>query len=136
MGHGLTDSDRTFSVRKPPWHALGPSLEDYPHSIDEALAKAGGQDTRTVRNPSGSDGSTEQRGWRARRDSVDVPACLGLPGLEALSMPDAPAPRSLCCRRHKDRCRPGASSGCRQRRPLERASPAVGRSPRRRHQDD
>ena len=41
MGHGLTDSDRMFSVRRPPWHGLGAVLDDYPRSIDEALDKAG-----------------------------------------------------------------------------------------------
>jgi phage/plasmid-like protein (TIGR03299 family) len=41
MGHGLTDNDRMFSVRKPPWHGLGAVLEDSPSSIDEALDKSG-----------------------------------------------------------------------------------------------
>jgi phage/plasmid-like protein (TIGR03299 family) len=41
MGHGLTDSDRMFSVRRPPWHGLGAVLDDYPRSIDEALDRSG-----------------------------------------------------------------------------------------------
>jgi hypothetical protein len=41
MGHGLTDSDRMFSVRKPPWHGLGAVLDDHPRSIDEALDRSG-----------------------------------------------------------------------------------------------
>ncbi len=41
MGHGLTDSDRMFSVRKAPWHGLGAVLDGYPRSIDEALDKPG-----------------------------------------------------------------------------------------------
>jgi phage/plasmid-like protein (TIGR03299 family) len=37
MGHGLTESDRMFSVRKPPWHGLGAVLDDYPRStLDQA----------------------------------------------------------------------------------------------------
>jgi phage/plasmid-like protein (TIGR03299 family) len=44
MSHGITTSDTMFSVssrRKPPWHGLGVVLDEYPKSIDEALAKAG-----------------------------------------------------------------------------------------------
>jgi phage/plasmid-like protein (TIGR03299 family) len=41
MGHGLTDNDRMFSVRRPPWHGLGAVLENYPRSIDEALDQSG-----------------------------------------------------------------------------------------------
>jgi phage/plasmid-like protein (TIGR03299 family) len=41
MGHGLTDTDRMFSVRKPPWHGLGAVIEDYPGSIEEALDESG-----------------------------------------------------------------------------------------------
>ena len=41
MSHGITTSDQMFSVRQVPWHGLGVVLEEYPKSIDEALAKAG-----------------------------------------------------------------------------------------------
>jgi phage/plasmid-like protein (TIGR03299 family) len=44
MSHGITDTDSMFSVnsrRRPPWHGLGVVLDEYPKSIDEALAKAG-----------------------------------------------------------------------------------------------
>jgi len=41
MGHGITDSDGMFSVRKPAWHGLGAVLDAYPRSIDEALDKSG-----------------------------------------------------------------------------------------------
>jgi phage/plasmid-like protein (TIGR03299 family) len=41
MAHGLSDSDRMFSVREMPWHRLGALLDEPPRSIDEALEKAG-----------------------------------------------------------------------------------------------
>ena len=41
MGHGLTNSDQMFSVRRPPWHGLGAVLDEPPASIDDALEKAG-----------------------------------------------------------------------------------------------
>jgi phage/plasmid-like protein (TIGR03299 family) len=41
MSHGITHSDHMFSVRAMPWHGLGAVLDEYPHSIDEALEKAG-----------------------------------------------------------------------------------------------
>jgi phage/plasmid-like protein (TIGR03299 family) len=41
MGHGLTDSDSMFTVRRPPWHGLGVVLDEPPRSIDEALDRAG-----------------------------------------------------------------------------------------------
>ena len=41
MSHGITSTDRMFSVREMPWHGLGAVLDEYPHSIDEALDKAG-----------------------------------------------------------------------------------------------
>ena len=41
MGHGLTDSDRMFSLRQMPWHGLGKVLEEPPSSIDDALEQAG-----------------------------------------------------------------------------------------------
>jgi phage/plasmid-like protein (TIGR03299 family) len=41
MGHGITDTDHMFSVRRMPWHGLGAVLEDYPSSIDDALERAG-----------------------------------------------------------------------------------------------
>jgi len=41
MSHGLTTNDSMFSVREMPWHGLGVVLDEYPHSIDEALEKAG-----------------------------------------------------------------------------------------------
>ena len=41
MSHGITTHDQMFSVRRVPWHGLGVVLDEYPHSIDEALDKAG-----------------------------------------------------------------------------------------------
>jgi hypothetical protein len=44
MSHGITDTDSMLSVnsrRRPPWHGLGVVRDEYPKSIDEALANAG-----------------------------------------------------------------------------------------------
>ena len=41
MSHGITTEDHMFSVRTAPWHGLGVVLDEYPRSIDDALAKAG-----------------------------------------------------------------------------------------------
>jgi phage/plasmid-like protein (TIGR03299 family) len=41
MSHGITTTDKMFSVRQVPWHGLGVVLDEYPKSIDDALDKAG-----------------------------------------------------------------------------------------------
>lgn len=41
MGHGITLTDSGFTVRKPPWHELFPTLERPPRDLQEALEKSG-----------------------------------------------------------------------------------------------
>ena len=41
MGHGITQWDELFCVRRSPWHGLGKVLDAPPSSIDDALEKAG-----------------------------------------------------------------------------------------------
>jgi hypothetical protein len=41
LSHGITSNDHMFSVRRMPCHGLGVVLDEYPRSIDDALANTG-----------------------------------------------------------------------------------------------